>query len=60
MVTFDTTTLGIFLVAVFAVAALGAVLGLAAVAELVVSNRRIRVARHESFATYYRGLALGH
>lgn len=60
MVSIDTTTLGIFLTAVFVVAALGAVLGLAAVAEFVVSNRRTRVARHESFVSYYRGLALSH
>ncbi|MCW2791991.1 MAG: hypothetical protein JWO76_1089 [Nocardioides sp.] len=60
MVDFDPTTLGYFIYAVFAVAAIGAVVGLGAVAEFVVSNRRTRVARHQSVRAYYRGLALSH
>lgn len=60
MVYYNTTALGYFLYAFFAVAAIGAVIGLAAVTEFVVSNRRTRVARHQSVGTYYRGLALSH
>ncbi len=60
MVSIDPTTLGYFLVAFFTVAALSALLGLAALAEFVVSNRRTRVAREQSVRTYYRGMALSH
>jgi ABC-type uncharacterized transport system permease subunit len=60
MVSFDPTTLGYFIYLVFAVSATGAVAGLAAVTEFVVSNRRTRVARHQTVRTYYRGLALSH
>lgn len=60
MVYYNTTALSFFLYGFFAVAAIGAVIGLAAVAEFVVSNRRTRVARHESVGTYYRGLTLSH
>jgi ABC-type uncharacterized transport system permease subunit len=60
MVNFDPTTLGYFIYFVFAVAAIGALAGLAAVTEFVLSNRRTRVARHQSVRTYYRGLALSH
>lgn len=33
---------------------------LAVVGESVVRNRRQRLARHESFGTYYRGVLLSH
>ena len=48
------------LVAYMIVAALGAVLLVAAVADALVAERRVRVARHESIATHYLGLARGH
>ncbi|MBB6626754.1 hypothetical protein H5V45_05400 [Nocardioides sp. KIGAM211] len=56
----DATTISFFVVTVLALAAVGAVVALAAVAEFVVSNRRTRVARHQTVRTYYRGLALSH
>lgn len=50
-----------WVVAFFAIAALGAVLALGVVAESVVRNRRIRTSRHQSVRTYYTGrLALSH
>ncbi len=60
MITLDATTISLFVVAVLAVAAIGAAVALVAVTDFVVSNRRTRVARHQSVRTYYRGLALSH
>lgn len=60
MVNFDATTLTAWLVGFFVLAAVGAVTGLATMAALAVSNRRVRVARHEGLRTYYGRLVLSH
>lgn len=60
MIIVDATAISFFVTTVLALAALGAVVALAAVAEFVVGNRHTRVARHQSVRTYYRGLALSH
>lgn len=60
MVNFDPTTMGHWIIGFFVVAAFGTVVAVAALAEFVVSNRRTRVAHHQSVRTYYRGLALSH
>jgi hypothetical protein len=60
MVAYDTTQLHVFLIGVFALAALALVLSLGVVAEAVVSTRRDRLARHQSMRTYYGRLALHH
>lgn len=60
MVNFDPTTLSYFVYAYFALAAVGALVALAAVTEFVVSNRRTRVARHQTVRSYYGGMALNH
>ena len=49
-----------FVVVFFAVALLGAAILTGLAAAAVVSNRRVRVARHESIRTYYRRIAHGH
>ena len=41
-------------------AVVAAVGSLAAVGRIVVHNRRVRLARHETIRTYYRGLAFTH
>ena len=41
-------------------AVVAAVVSLAVVADVVVRNRRDRLARHESIPTYYRALVLSH
>ncbi|MGZ4445998.1 MAG: hypothetical protein ACXVWZ_01725 [Nocardioides sp.] len=60
MVNFDPTTLGYWIIGFFTVAGLGALLAVGAVAEFLVSNRSVRLARHQSVRSYYRGLALSH
>jgi hypothetical protein len=55
------TPLGSVLIISFIVLAVAASLvSLAVLTEFVASNRRVRLARHESVGTYYRGLALTH
>ncbi len=49
-----------WLVGFFVVAAVGVIAAVAAVTELVVSNRRLRVSRHEDLRTYYGRLVLSH
>lgn len=49
-----------WLVGFAAVVLLGVALAIVAITDLVVSNRRVRVARHESVRAYYGRLALGH
>jgi len=44
--------------AFLAVAAIAAVVAVAAAGEFVVTNRRARLARHESIRSYYSGFAL--
>ena len=45
-------------IAILVVAALTAVVSVAVIGQFVVTNRRIRLARHESIRTYYRGFTL--
>jgi len=59
MLSFD-TTLNIYLIAVFSLAAVALVLSLGIVATAVVRNRRVRLSSHESMRTYYGRLALHH
>lgn len=55
------TPLGSVLIISFIVLAIAASLvSLAVLTQFVASNRRVRLARHESVGTYYRGLALTH
>lgn len=50
-----------FLVVAFIVLAVAAgAASLAILTEFVATNRKARLARHESVGTYYRGLALTH
>lgn len=49
-----------WLLGFFVVAGLGLALAVGVVADFVVSNRRIRVQRHESVPTYYGRLVHGH
>lgn len=49
-----------WLVAFAALAVVGLVVAVAAVTEFVVSNRKVRVSRHESMRSYYGRLALSH
>lgn len=49
-----------WLIGFFVVAGLGVALAVGVVADFVVSNRRIRVQRHESVPTYYRRLVHSH
>ena len=60
MVNFDPTTLHLWILGFFVVAALGVALATGAVVELLWSSRRTRIARHESVPTYYRGLVASH
>lgn len=53
-------TLTPWLYAYVALAVLTLVVAVAAISDVVVSNRRTRVARHESMRTYYRRLAFSH
>ena len=55
------TPLGSFLIYAFIVLAVRRrAVALAVITEFVVTNRRARLARHESISHYYRGLALAH
>jgi hypothetical protein len=47
-------------IAFLVVAAIAAVASIATVGEFVVTNRRARLARHESIRSYYSGFALTH
>lgn len=49
-----------WLIGFFVVAGLGVALAVGVVADFVVSNRRIRVQRHESVPTYYGRLIHSH
>ena len=60
MLSFDTTTLDVYLVVAFGLAALALVLSLGVVATEVARNRRIRLSRRQSLRTYYGRLALSH
>ena len=55
------TSLGSFMIVAFIVlAVVAAAVSLAVLTEFVASNRKVRLARHESVRTYYRGFALTH
>ncbi len=60
MAAFDSSSLDLYLVVVFAIALLGALLSVGVLARVVVSNRQVRLARHQSRRTYYGRLALHH
>ena len=60
MAAFDSSSLDLYLVGVFAIALLGVVLSVGVLARVVVNNRHLRLARHQSRRTYYRRLALHH
>lgn len=49
-----------WLIGFLVIAAVAVVLAIDGLTDFVVGNRRVRVARHESFRTYYRGLAFSH
>lgn len=49
-----------FVIGFFVLAAVAGLLAVAAVADLVVSNRRTRLATHQSIRHYYGGLSLSH
>jgi hypothetical protein len=52
------TALAVLSYVVLAVGVVAAVVSIGVIAEFVVRNRKARLARHESIATYYRGLAV--
>ncbi|GAA1132237.1 hypothetical protein [Nocardioides aquiterrae] len=54
------TGLTAFAVAFVVLAAVASVVALGVVGELLVRNRRVRLARHQTIRAYYRGLALSH
>lgn len=54
------TTLTVFAIAVLVLGVVAAAGAAALLTRFVVTNRRVRVARHESLRTYYRALALSH
>ena len=60
MISLDPTTLTYWIVGFFVLAALGVAGAVAAVGAEVLRNRRVRLARHQSLRTYYRGLVLSH
>lgn len=54
------TTLAPYAVAFLVLALVATVTALAVIGDLLVRNRRQRLARHESIPTYYRGLIASH
>ena len=54
------TGLTAFAVVFVVLASVAAVVALGMIAEFVVSNRRVRLARQQSVRSYYGGLALHH
>jgi hypothetical protein len=57
MIVLSTATI-ILIVGLLVVAGITAALAIGAAAEFVLTNRRTRLARHQSVRTYYRGFAL--
>ena len=57
---FDLIDINAFVFAVVAIAGLALVLALGAGTEFFTSNRKVRVARHESIPTYYGHLLGAH
>jgi len=58
--TLVSTSILVLAIAFLVVASIAALVSIAAVGEFVVTNRRNRLARHESFRSYYSGFALTH
>jgi hypothetical protein len=57
-VTLVSTSVLVLAIAFLVVAAIAAVASIATVGQFVVTNRRARLARHESIRSYYSGFAL--
>jgi len=60
MASVDLTPIIPVVIAFFVLAAIAGLLAVAAVVDVVVSNRRSRLASRQSVRTYYRGLSLSH
>lgn len=60
MVSFDLTAAVVFTTVFALVAAMALTLAATTAGRFLVSNRRVRIARHQSMRTYYRGLVLSH
>jgi hypothetical protein len=60
MIPLDFTALAQLAMVVLMVAAVGATVAVAALASALVGHRRVRLTRHQTVRTYYRGLALSH
>lgn len=60
MFALDFSAATVLAVVVLAVAALGVVLAVIGLTPALVGHRRVRLTRHETVRTYYRGLALSH
>ena len=56
--TIVSTPVLVLAIAFLVLAAAVAAVSVAVIGEFVVTNRRARLARHESIGTYYRGFAL--
>jgi hypothetical protein len=55
------TPLGSFMIIAFLVlGTVAAIVAAGVLVQFVASNRKVRLARHESIPTYYRGLAAAH
>ncbi|MEP9364180.1 hypothetical protein ABLE68_14535 [Nocardioides sp. CN2-186] len=55
------TPLGSFMIIAFLVlGTVAAIVSAGVLVQFVASNRKVRLARHESIPTYYRGLAATH
>lgn len=53
-------TAGYWAAAILAIAVIGGLLAIVSLGEFLVRNHSVRVERHLSIPTYYRGLALSH
>lgn len=60
MAAVDLTPIIPVVIAFFVLAAVAGLLAVAAVVDLVVSNRRTRLASRQSVRAHYRGLSLSH
>ena len=58
--TLVSTSVFVLAIAFLVVAAVAAVVSVAVIGQFVVTNRRARLARHESIRSYYGGFALTH
>ncbi len=60
MLNYDPAAMYPWLVGFFVLAAVAGLLSVGALGSFVLTNRRVRVARHESIPAYYRALAFSH